>query len=102
MLACTRSHRSSGDLAAAYEPAKRPGAQRAFAATGLARVLLSTTPDALRVFTRITLLITAITAVLPLKLDVDTSSRAATAVLNACIGIAIVASLRGGVRRSTT
>jgi Family of unknown function (DUF6069) len=74
----------------------------AFGATGLAQALLGTTPDALRFFTRIALLITAITAVLPLSLDVDAASHVVTAVLNACIGIAITVSLRGVVRRSTT
>ncbi|QFZ24405.1 hypothetical protein EKG83_21555 [Saccharothrix syringae] len=74
----------------------------AFVATALAQLLLSTTPDALRFFTRIALLVTAITAVLPLSLDVPAPSRVTTAVLNVAIGIAITVSLRGVLRRSTT
>ncbi|GAA3882805.1 hypothetical protein GCM10022243_54240 [Saccharothrix violaceirubra] len=72
----------------------------ALAATGLLQLLLSTTPDAVHFFTWIVLLLTAITAVLPLSLEVDTGSRVATATLNVLIGITIAVSLRDVARRS--
>ncbi|MDU0292336.1 DUF6069 family protein [Saccharothrix longispora] len=72
----------------------------AFAATGLLHLLLSAVPDAVRFFTWISLLLTAIATVLPLSLDIDTPSQVATAVLNTVIGVAIVVSLRDVARRS--
>ncbi|MFI9811851.1 DUF6069 family protein [Saccharothrix variisporea] len=72
----------------------------AFAATGLLHLLLTTTPDPVHFFTWTALLLTAITAVVPLGLDLDEGSRTATAVLNSLIGIAITVSLRDVARRS--
>ncbi|CCH32903.1 DUF6069 family protein [Actinosynnema sp. NPDC047251] len=72
----------------------------AFAATGLLQLMLTTTPDAVHFFTWIILLLTAITAVLPLGLEADTGSRVATATLNTLIGIAIAVSLGDVARRS--
>ena len=75
-------------------------AGRAFAAPGLLQLMLTTTPDAVRFFTWIILLLAAVTAVLPLGLEAETGSRVATATLNALIGIAIAISLRDVARRS--
>ncbi|GAA0262242.1 hypothetical protein GCM10010492_74130 [Saccharothrix mutabilis subsp. mutabilis] len=72
----------------------------AFAATGLLHVLLITTPDPVHFFTWSVLLLTAITAVVPLSLDLDPGARVVTAVLNSLIGITITASLRDVARRS--
>lgn len=69
----------------------------AFAATGLVQLLLTTTPRAVRFFTWIMVLLTAIAVVLPLSLDVATESRVFTAVLNAAIGFSITALLSGVV-----
>jgi hypothetical protein len=69
----------------------------AFAATGLVQLLLNTTPRAVRFFTWVMVLSTAIAVVLPLSLDVAIESRVFTAVLNATIGVSITMLLSGVV-----
>jgi hypothetical protein len=70
----------------------------ALMATALLQLLAITTPSFTRFFTWIALLITAIAAVLPLTLDIDTPSRIATATINGVIGLAIVTTLNGVAR----
>ena len=72
----------------------------AFAATGLLEVLLPTTPDAVRSFTWIALLVAGLAAVLPLEPALPLGDRVATAVVNGAIGVAITACLRDVARRS--
>lgn len=71
----------------------------ALAATALLHLLAVTTPRFGRFFTWIMLLSTAVATALPLSLDVALSSRAATAVINFVIGMAVM-SILSGVARS--
>ncbi|QFZ24342.1 hypothetical protein EKG83_18850 [Saccharothrix syringae] len=74
----------------------------ALLATGMAQLLLATTPSATRFFGWIMALLTAIAVVLPLSLDVSTEGKVFTAVLNLLIGVAITVLVRGvavGARR---
>lgn len=70
----------------------------ALAATGLVQLLSVTTPRFPTFFTWIMVLLTAIAVVVPLSLDVEMSSKLATALINLVIGIAITAILNGVAR----
>ncbi|MBY8848798.1 DUF6069 family protein [Saccharothrix sp. MB29] len=69
----------------------------ALGATALLQLLLATTPNAIRFFSWIMVLLTAIAVVLPLSLSVSPEAKAFTAVLNLVIGVVIVLLLRGVV-----
>lgn len=70
----------------------------ALAATALLQVLALTTPRYGRFFTWIMALLTAIATTLPLALDTGLPSRAATAVINLVIGVAITTTLNAVAR----
>ncbi|ACU36334.1 DUF6069 family protein [Actinosynnema mirum] len=69
----------------------------ALGATGLAQVLLATTPNGARFFGWIMVLLTAIAVVLPLSVDFDPESKVFTAVLNLVIGLVVTVLVRGVV-----
>jgi hypothetical protein len=71
----------------------------ALLATGLAHLLLLSTPRAMRFFSWIVGLATAAAAIAPFATDADMSSKVATGIINLVIGIAIL-SLVSAVARS--
>ncbi|HEX6326221.1 MAG TPA: DUF6069 family protein [Jiangellaceae bacterium] len=71
----------------------------ALVATGLVHVLIATTPRPLRFFGWIIALVTLIAIIMPFATDASTASKAATALINLVLGIAI-GTLIAGVARS--
>ncbi|MFD5094415.1 DUF6069 family protein [Amycolatopsis thailandensis] len=78
--------------AAAYSVS---AAVAALAATGLLHLLLNGTPRARSFFVTITLLLTAITVIVPLSVEADRGARIATAAGNLFLGVLITGTLSG-------
>ncbi|WP_143267846.1 DUF6069 family protein [Amycolatopsis alba] len=70
----------------------------ALAATGLLHLLLLGTPRARSFFVSIMLLLTAITVIIPMSIDVDQGARFATAAGNLFLGVVITGTLSGVLR----